>query len=141
MDESFLEIRDYDGSGYQPLIDFGEWRVAMLRYLDEIHPDHIASMERHTQTDEVFVLLEGRGLLLLGGKCSQVDGLYPQTIESGNVYNVKQNVWHTILLSRDAKILLVENRDTSTHNSKYFQLLPDQRRLIKEIAERESFVE
>jgi hypothetical protein len=55
------------------LIDFGYRRVAMLRYLDEILPDQIRSMERHLETDEVFVSLHGRGLLLMGGNGLEAD--------------------------------------------------------------------
>ena len=137
--ESLIEIRDFMGSGYQPLIDFGKWRVAFLRYLDEIQPDRIDSMERHTETDEVFVLLQGRGLLIMGGNNPQVDGIHPQKMETGKLYNVKLNVWHTILLSYDATVLLVENRDTGRHNTEYSQLSPDYRNSIMEIAEHEAF--
>jgi hypothetical protein len=139
MNETLLEIRDYNGEGYQPLIDFGEWRVAFLRYLDDIRPDFIDSMERHTNTDEVFVLLNGRGTLIMGGNGMEVDSIVSQRMESGKVYNIKNLAWHTILLSRDATVLLVENRDTSKHNSEYVSLSSAQRDQIMEIARRESF--
>jgi calcineurin-like phosphoesterase family protein len=139
MDETWLEIRDYSGEGYQPLIDFGEWRVAFLRYLDDIQPDLIDSMERHTKTDEVFVLLNGRGALIMGGNGAEVDSICSQRMESRKVYNIKRLAWHTILLSHDATVLLVENRDTYKHNSEYVSLSPTQRGQIMEIARRESF--
>ena len=77
MDEALLEIRDYDGDGYQQLVDYGAWRVAFLRYLDALQPDRIDSMERHTETDEVFVLLNGRGMLIMGGNQAQVGEIAP----------------------------------------------------------------
>jgi hypothetical protein len=138
MDESLLEIRDYQGAGYQPLVDFGEWRVAILRFLDHLQPDRIDAMERHTETDEVFVLLQGQGVLLLGGRCAQVDGIATQVMERGKIYNVKCNAWHSILMSRDASVLLVENRDTDIHNSEYTGLSPDQRRIILDKAPNEA---
>ncbi len=137
MKDSLLEIKSYDGNGYQPLVDYGTWRVAILRYLDEIQPDRITSMERHIETDEVFVLLHGSGTLLLGGNGAQVDGVFPQTMERGKLYNVKRNAWHTILLSRDASVLLVENRDTRRENSEYIEISEDHRELIMEVARRE----
>jgi len=139
LDESLIEIRDYKGKGYQPLIDFGEWRVAILRYLDEIRPDRINTMERHTETDEVFVLLNGRGILIMGGNEKEVHTIQPQVMESEKIYNVKRYAWHTILLSRDASVLLVENRDTDRHNTEYSQLSPACRSSIIEIAEHKSF--
>ncbi len=140
MDNSLLEICSYDGDGYKPLNDFGTWRIAFLNYLDEIQPDQIDSMERHTETDEVFVLLQGRGMIIMGGNGADVDGVYPQRMESGKLYNVKLNSWHTILLSRDATVLLVENRDTGKHNSEYAPISPNHRHKIMEIAKLESFL-
>lgn len=119
MDESLLEVREYDGVGYQPLISFGGWRVAMLRYLDSLHPERNTTMERHLETDEVWVLLCGRGVLLLGGSGAAVDTVISQDMEVGKVYNVKRHAWHTALLSEDASVLLVENDDTHEQNTEY----------------------
>jgi ureidoglycolate hydrolase len=139
MDEKMLEIRDYHGEGYKPLVDYGEWRVAILRYLDELQPERIDQMERHTETDEVFVLLCGQGLLILGGTGEEVEDVYPQPMEYGTLYNVKRNAWHTALLSRDASVLLVENNDTGDQNSEYARLSTDHRRLIVEQARQYPF--
>lgn len=57
MNEDLLEIREHNGRGFKPLISFGEWRVAILRFLDDLRTERIDSMERYTETDEVFVLL------------------------------------------------------------------------------------
>lgn len=134
MDESMLEICDYQGDGYKPLIDYGKWRVAILRYLNDIQPDRINSMERHLETDEVFVLLNGRGVLIIGGRGPQMDGIFPQAMETGKIYNVKCSAWHTILLSRDASVLIVENNDTDRNNSECSSLSIEFRQLIQEIA-------
>lgn len=137
MDISLLETLEFTGEGFMPLIVFGAWRVAFLRYLETLNPERIDSMERHTETDEVFVLLNGRGVPILGGNGEQVNGIYPQEMETGKLYNVKRNAWHTILLSRDAKVLLVENGDTGEQNSEIIGIpagLPSQ---IMDLAQRE----
>jgi len=120
VDESLLDIRTYEGAGYQPLIDHESWRVAILRYLDELQPGCIATMERHTETDEVFVLLKGRGTLLFGGNGAGADSIHSQAMELGSLYNVKRHAWHSVLLSRDASVLIVENRETgnTTRNTR-----------------------
>ncbi len=137
MNEKLLEIREYTGPGYQPVVDFETWRVAILSYLDEIHPGRIESVERHNETDEVFVMLKGLGILFLGEGEMQVERIYPQVMEFGKVYNVKRGVWHTVVLSPDAAILIVENQNTSRENSDYSLLEPKQRTLIFETAKRE----
>ena len=130
MEDKPLEINEYLGEGYQPLIDFGSWRVAILRWEPGTRPEKIEVMERHTQTDEVFVLLEGWATLLIGGNQGKVDNIQAEIMASGKLYNVKQNTWHTALLSQDASILIVENRDTGEGNSEFFQLTAEQRQVI-----------
>ena len=132
MDESVLEIRSYEGEGYQPLVDFGSWRVAILRFEDGLLPDQQSSMERHMQTDEVFVLTKGEGSLILGGNSTEVGRLALQPMEIGKVYNIKRCAWHTVSLSRDASVVIIENRDTTDRNSEYAQLTQEQRQWIAE---------
>jgi ureidoglycolate hydrolase len=136
MDETWLEIRDYHGEGYKPLIDFACWRVAYLRYIDDMHPAAIARMERHMETDEVFVLLNGRAVLFLGEGERQVERVSPLVMETGKLYNVKRNAWHTVVVSRDATILLVENNDTCDANTQFSPLTAAQQLLIQETARR-----
>jgi hypothetical protein len=137
MDEELLEIREFTGPGYQPVIDFGAWRVAILNYLDEIHPERIQSMERHNETDEVFVLVKGKGILFLGEGAMHITSVIPQVMEAGKIYNVKRGVWHTVVLSRDGSVLIVENQNTTRDNSNYSPLTHDQRSLIVEVARSE----
>jgi ureidoglycolate hydrolase len=130
MENQPLVISEYLGEGYQPLIDFGSWRVAILRWGPGSRAEEIKFMERHTQTDEVFVLLGGWATLLIGGNQGKVDDIQAVGLASGKLYNVKQNTWHSALLSRDALILIVENRDTGEGNSEFFQLTAEQRQVI-----------
>ena len=137
MDEDLLQIKDYDGDGFKPLVTFSNWRVGILRYLEDIHPDKNSTMERHTETDEVFVLTKGRGVLIIGGNGPQVDGIYLQTMEPGKIYNIRRNTWHTVLLSQDASVLIVENYDTGKQNSEFTSLSSEVHRQIVETAARE----
>jgi ureidoglycolate hydrolase len=137
MDEKMLEVREFTGPGYQPVINFSIWRVAILNYIDEIHPECIEKMERHNQTDEVFVLIKGQGILFLGEGAKRVGRIHTQVMEAGKIYNIKQSVWHSIVLSRDGSVLIVENGNTGRENSDYFVVDSKQRSVIIEIARRE----
>lgn len=127
MDEKLLEVREFMGLGYSPVIDFGAWRVAILNYIDEIHPDRISFMERHNETDEVFVLSKGQAILFIGEGDMAIRTIHSQVLEPGKIYNVKKGVWHTVVLSEDGSVLIVENRDTRRENSSYADLLEGQR--------------
>ncbi|MGE5072160.1 MAG: hypothetical protein ACM3MF_01925 [Anaerolineae bacterium] len=134
MDEALLEVRDHAGEGYRALVDSGGWRVAVLRFQDGLLPEQQASMERHLETDEVFVLTKGRGVLILGGNGQLADGFAMQVMEIGKVYNIRRSTWHTVALSRDASVLIVENQDTGTHNSEYVELTGTQREIVRELS-------
>ena len=137
IDENLLEVRTYTGAGFQPLVCFNSWRVAVLNYMDALRPDRIEVMERHPETDEVFILLRGRGILFLAGGEAAIDEILVQVMEPGTLYNVKPYCWHTTVLSRDASVLIVENADTGEHNSQFIQLEPSQRQFILETSRRE----
>jgi len=108
-----LEIFDYTDAGYARVMEFGAWTVALMNYSenrDMCHREH-PRIERHNETDEVFVLLEGEALMIIGEEKREY------VMEKNKVYNVRAGVWHATLLSKDAKLLIVENSDTSGANS------------------------
>lgn len=113
-----IDIISFDEEGYQPLVSFESWRVAMLNYIDELEPDQIDNVQMHSLTDESFVLLKGRCILYL---CDVIDGTIQNIeaidMEPYKIYNIKKGVYHTHTLSEDAKVLIVENDDTSDDNS------------------------
>lgn len=131
-DESLLEIRSYTGDGYMPLVDYENWRVAILKFEEGLLPEAITDMQRHDETDEVFVLLAGRCILLLGEGSAAVTAIHAEDMEPLKIYNVKKGVWHHHALSEDAVVLIVENRDTVDANSPKVALKPGQTQRIVE---------
>ncbi len=124
---NLLEISAFDGEGYLPLVDYGAWRVAMLRYESGLAADAISTVQRHDETDEVFVLLAGRCILFLGAGDAAVTSIEATGMEPLKLYNVKRGAWHTHTLSQDASVLIIENRDTTAENSPQIELTADQR--------------
>jgi mannose-6-phosphate isomerase-like protein (cupin superfamily) len=132
MQNELIDILEYIGEGYQPLVDFGTWRVAFLRFIDELIPENIQRLERHIETDEVFVLLEGKAILFLGEGEEEIMELHSLEMKPGKLYNVRKNTWHCCVLSHDATILLVENKNTGKENTDYVTLDSSHReRLVK----------
>jgi hypothetical protein len=127
LPEHLLEIRTYGGEGYQPLIDFGAWRVAILRAIDELAPENLDAMQRHDETEEVFVLLAGRCILFLGEGEAQVTSIHAVDMEPLKIYNVRRGAWHTHTLNDEATVLIIENADTTDANSPRIPLSSAQR--------------
>lgn len=133
--DHLLEISEYTGEGYRPLIDHEQWRVAILRYIDELLPENIGKMQRHVETDEVFVLLSGRCILFLGEGEESIGAIHAQAMQTLKLYNVKRGAWHTHTLSQDATVLIVENRDTAASNSPEITLTAAQREQIIQLTQ------
>jgi hypothetical protein len=135
VSEKLLEVCTHDKAGYLPVIDYGAWRVAILNYSDELRAENLTAMQRHNETDEVFVLLKGRCLLFLGEGDEAVTAVYAADMQPYKIYNVKKAVWHTHTLSPDAMVLIVENRDTTVGNSPFCTLSDTQRQTIVALAQ------
>lgn len=109
-----LEILSFTGRGYDRTMIFKSWCVAYLTQDDEYTVN--TYMERHMETDEVFVLLKGMATLYIG-----LDRV-PVPMEPCKLYNVTVGTWHNIVCSEDASVLIVENSDTDKSNTEYHML-------------------
>jgi mannose-6-phosphate isomerase-like protein (cupin superfamily) len=127
IDERLLEIKEYTGEGYKPVIDYEAWRVAILNYCEELLPQNITKMQRHDESDEVFVVLKGQFILYIGEGKDKIEDIHAQKLEPMKMYNVKKSVWHTHTLSEDAMVLIVENKNTDITNSPEINLTIEQR--------------
>ena len=127
IDPHLLDITDYTGAGYQPLIAYGAWRVAILRYIDELLPENIGKMQRHNATDEIFVLLQGRCILFIGAGADRVEEIQAEDMQPLKLYNMKRGTWHTHTLDQAATVLIIENDDTGLINSPEIELTTEQR--------------
>ncbi|MFH2047641.1 MAG: hypothetical protein ABIK92_21145 [Pseudomonadota bacterium] len=128
--EKLLDICDYTKEGYRPVVDYGAWRVAILNFSDDLLPQNLAAMQRHDETDEVFVLLRGRCILFIGDGSKTVTHIHAENMQPFKIYNVKKSAWHTHTLSRDAMVLIVENRETTFDNSPFCPLTETQKNTV-----------
>lgn len=131
-----VETKSFRGQGYKALVSYGTWRAAVLRYLEEMQPEKINRMERHTMTDEVFILTEGKAILLISGNLPELGEIESIEMKTGDFYNVKRNTWHAVLMSCDANIVIVENDDTGRENTEYSTLTDSQTQSLRQLSER-----
>ena len=108
-----MEIFDYTGEDFKAVTSFEGWKIGILRYSDRFSDFKVK--ERHLKTDECFVLLEGSATLY------ENDTPYP--MQKCKVYNVKKGVWHHIVVSPDATVLVIENSNTSKDNTERISVL------------------
>lgn len=113
-----LEVIDSSGDGYEVLVRYQSWRVAVITYAERFDVQKICRLERHLETDEVFVLMAGDATLFIGQEGALV------AMERYKAYNIKRGAWHGICVSRDAKVLICENEDTGLENTEYMPWKP-----------------
>ena len=130
--ESLIEIREHNEPDYRPLIDYQSWRVALMNYTTDLLPEKINRMQKHLETDEVFVLLTGHCILFIGEGGEAVTKIHAVDMELYKLYNVKKGAWHSHTFSKDARVLIVENRNTMDANSPFVPLSESQ---CKEVVE------
>lgn len=127
MAPELVEIVGYDGPGYKAIVYFEGWRVAFLnddpsRFRRETMP----YLERHNETDEVFVLMEGQCTLYIGdGRDAAPGNISTLEMVPGKMYNIKKGVWHNLTGNEQMKLLIVENSTTSKQNSDFCAITPD----------------
>lgn len=112
-----IEIKEYCEPGYAPVIDYESWRVAVLNACEELYVPNLKTMQKHTLSDEVFVLLKGDCVLFTAGAGEQPGEIQATALKPYKCYNVKKGVWHTHTLTEGSSVLIVENRNTGDDNS------------------------
>ena len=102
-----MQIYDYIGSDFKAVMSFEGWKIGILRYSERFSDFKV--LERHLATDEAFILLEGEAVLY--------ENETPTKMEKCKVYNIEKGVWHHIVVSEDATVLVIENSNTSKDNT------------------------
>ena len=123
---------EFTQNGYNKLFSFNNWRLATLEYVEEIDNSDIDFLECHHETDEAFILVEGRCKMAFF-KNNDPSAHEFQIIElkPKQIYRVLKGVYHAHRISKDAKIILVEEESTSDDNSHRVYLSDQQRAFIR----------
>ncbi len=118
IDSGQLEIYEWDSEGFSPLVVYGEWLVALMNWEHRFDKSSVGNVERHNETDEVFVLICGKSILFVIEKTT----LKSVDMKPGILYNVAARTWHNVVGTRNAKWLIVENNNTNYENTEFRKL-------------------
>lgn len=105
---------------YMPVLDFEGWRVAMLRHFEGTNPTFFAKVERHNTSNEVFILTEGAADMIVCENGDRPGRPYIFPMQKNVAYNIRKSVWHHVVTSEDAHIVLFEKTEVSKENSDYY---------------------
>lgn len=132
MSTSVIETYYHDGDGYNPFFIKDHWQVAQLNYLPELGMQAISKMEMHTATDEIFILIKGTAVLIVGIKEENEFRFELLNLKIGVTYNMPANAWHGIALNPDTEMILVEKSNTHLNDVTYQHLSPKEQEKLNE---------
>ena len=103
---------DFKGEDFKVLMQYENWKIGFLRFAERFSV--FDRLERHLETDEAFVLLDGSALIYTENDKIQM--------QKCTLYNIPKGVWHHITVSEDATVMVVENSNTCKDNTEKKQI-------------------
>lgn len=117
-----IEQYQITGKGYHPFLIRDGWQVAQLNYMPEQEIGNIEKLDIHHLTDEVFILLNGKAVLI-GAEIKGNDVKFEVELMKPNItYNIPVGTWHNIAMSTDCEIIIIEKSDTHIADFEFFPL-------------------
>ena len=118
MENKLYLTAEYTAEGLSPALTSEDgWDIMMLKCLPRLMQGNVKDMHKHTETRECFVLLKGKAILYTADGIEAPGNIDSCEIESEKLYVVPKNVWHATAMTEDAKLLIVENSNTTTENT------------------------
>ncbi len=130
-----MEILKYafEGEGLTRVFENEKWMVGIKNWKPMNDIANINNLERHNETDELFILLNGRCTLLFANETA--DGLDIRAVEMEplKVYNIPRTLWHNTVTRKDTKLALIEDSSTGSVNSDNLDLTEAQIAKVREL--------
>ena len=115
------DVFEYEGEGIQCVYDNKKWVVCIKNWKPNNDIEKIQYLEVHHATDEQFILVQGKAVLLTA---------------SNKVYNVLQGTWFNTITQKDTKLIYVQDAGTTTENSEYCDMTEVELSMVREKAKK-----
>jgi hypothetical protein len=109
--------RRHDGEGLARVYENKAWMVGLKNYKPSNDARRFTEIERHRETDELFLLLSGSCVLLSASEEKGALRFESQAMRTGALYVVPASLWHTTITEPGATLALVEDPRTGAANS------------------------
>lgn len=123
-----VETFAYEGVGIKNVYQNNKWMIAIKNWRQANDVENISRLEIHFKTDEQFILLAGKAVLIYTEDLDEASEIHIKQLEIGKVFQVPLGLWFNNVLSKDAKLVYIEDSDTKAapDNSIYRNLTPAQ---------------
>lgn len=120
----------HDGEGIKCVYDNGNWVICIKNWKPNNDIECIERLEVHHESDEQFILLEGKAILLIADREERFDSTKMISMEKGKVYNVPKETWFNTITEKATKLVYVQDAGTSEKNSEYKAFTEEQKKRI-----------
>lgn len=121
-----IQLLEFDGEGMKRVFENEKWMVGVKNWKPANDISGIDSLERHNQTDELFVLLSGSCTLLYANEMNGALVIEAEKMQPMKVYNIPRSLWHNTVTTKDVKLILIEDSSTGMENSDVLTLSEEQ---------------
>lgn len=129
-----IEQYTYEGEGLTRVFENEKWMVGIKNWKPANDIANTNCVERHNKTDELFILLAGKCVLLFANEVNGELVIEAVDMEPMKVYNIPATLWHNTVTQKDTKLILVEDSSTGMDNSDVLTLTEAQIAKVKELA-------
>jgi mannose-6-phosphate isomerase-like protein (cupin superfamily) len=117
-----IESYAFPGEGMQRVYENEKWTVGIKNWKPANDIAGIDMLERHNQTDELFVLIAGACTLVSAEETADGIQFHKVVMEANKVYRIPATLWHNTIMKQDTKMILIEDSATSMDNSDIYKL-------------------
>lgn len=133
IDIKIIEEYSHPKQGYNPYLIGPKWQVAQLNYEPELAPNAIIKVDVHHKTDETFLLMAGKAVLIAAeiqtnNMKFEVINMKPRVL-----YNIPKGSWHNIAMSEDAEVLITEDANTHLDDYEFYYLNENEEKELAEL--------
>lgn len=117
-----VDVFMHDGEGISWVYKNKKWVLCIKNWKPDNDINGIHCLEIHHETDEQFILLNGKAILLVADRNNDKFDVEMIEMEPLKVYNVPQNTWFYTITQKDTKMVYVQDAGTSIENSEFCDL-------------------
>ena len=125
----------YEGEALKRVYENEKWTVGIKNWKPSNDVSLIDTLERHNETDELFVLVDGWCVLVYANEVGDKLEFFGERMLPHTVYNIPKGLWHNTITGKNAKLILIEDVSTGVNNSDFLSLTPEQIQAVRGLVE------
>jgi mannose-6-phosphate isomerase-like protein (cupin superfamily) len=129
-----LDIYENIAEGIKCVYKNDKWLVSIKNWKPDNDISGIARLEIHHSTDEQFILVQGRAMLIVANREKDRFDIDVVPMEIGKVYNVPKERWFYSITQHDTKMVYVQDSNCSMENSDFCNLSKEEIAFIQQKA-------